>query len=101
MILLEPHFWYERLTQYSLVPYVWDLDIAACAAKNTQPESAGVSDLELRKATRWDWKQLAQQLSSVDEFVEGDEIDSIDIPMGFRNRCRIWQIIDGALELES
>jgi hypothetical protein len=101
MILPDAQFWYERLTQYSLIPYVWDLDIAACAAKNTQPQSVGVNDLKERKTAKWDWKQLAQQLSSIDEYIKMEEIKSVAIPMGFRNRCRIWKIIDGALELES
>ncbi|KAM3087393.1 hypothetical protein ACMFMG_001488 [Clarireedia jacksonii] len=101
MIPLDPQFWYERLIQYSLIPYVWDLDIAACAAKNAQLREVVASELEPGISTRWDWKRLAHRLSRMDNYISSEEVMSTGVPFGFRNRCRIWKIIDRALELES
>ncbi len=59
------------------VGYLWDLDESTCRAKAA--------------ANRWDWAQLARDLSRRDCFDQGKGFD--DAPKGLRNRQRIWKIL--------
>ncbi|RDL36178.1 uncharacterized protein BP5553_06790 [Venustampulla echinocandica] len=55
------------------------------------------TDTSVNDAPR-DWKALAKQLAKKDDIMmaEGSLLAS---PIGFRNRCRIWRIIEEALSL--
>jgi hypothetical protein len=67
-----------------LIPYLWDLDAEICQEKYLEAE--------------WDWKALASLLCRKDEVMKA-EGRMAGAPIGLRNRCRIWKVIEGALEI--
>jgi len=82
-LYLDQQFWFQHLLSGSLIPYLWDLESKALHAKNQN--------------AKWDWKALAKLLARKDTIMMGKE-GMADVPIGLRNRCRIWKIIEGAFE---
>ena len=105
-------FWRDGLIAGDLVPWLWDLDVKECYAKD--------------RSGSWDWKPLAQTLrrakifeSALKESVAGGEgvaggeangsermiermiIDNVhdtdvtmrDAPLGLQNRCRLLRLV--------
>jgi hypothetical protein len=63
---------------------LWDLDEKICGEKFMEAD--------------WDRKALATLLSKKEQAMKM-EGRMADAPMGLRNRCSIWRIIEGALEV--
>ncbi|KAF4336272.1 hypothetical protein FBEOM_9876 [Fusarium beomiforme] len=91
--LMPISMWKEVFFQ---IPFLWDLDIKAVYNK-TGTEDSG--------AEQWDWEKITRQVMSPPEpsprgALEGDDgIWSFDkvglnVPGGFTNRRRIWQILE-------
>jgi hypothetical protein len=80
----DNQFWFQRLVSGSLIPYLWDLDAKVCHRKYIEAV--------------WDWRELARLLCRKDQVMNG-EGRMVVAPIGLRNRCRVWKIVDGALEL--
>ena len=79
--------WRELLSQGRL-PWLWDLDPDAIARKETlKPPNQ-----------EWDWELLVRQLAQVN-ILEPRAILK-HLPMGLRNRRRIWRIIEDILSEE-
>ena len=101
-VSLDQMFWRDELIVGDLVPWLWDLDVKECHAKD--------------RSGSWDWKQLAQTLrqakifeSALKESVAGGEanrhertiIDNVhdtdvcmrDAPLGLQNRCRLARLV--------
>ena len=101
-VSLDQMFWRNGLIAGGLVPWLWDLDVKECHAKD--------------RSGSWDWKQLAQTLrrakifeSALKESVAGGEangpermiIDNVhdtdvsmrDAPLGLQNRCRLARLV--------
>ena len=95
-------FWRDGLIAGDLVPWLWDLDVKECHAKDWSGS--------------WGWKQLAQTLrqakifeSALKESVAGVDangpertiIDNVhdtdvsmrDAPLGLKNRCRLARLV--------
>jgi hypothetical protein len=83
---LDSKFWFQHLASGSLVPYLWDLDAEVCHGKYLE--------------AAWDWKLLAKLLSRTDDVMKASD-KMADAPIGLRNRCRIWKIVDGALDIQA
>ena len=78
----EQHFWYKHLTSdVASIPWLWDLDPGLCAQK--YGECPGPT---------WDWKSLIQTLMEENVFEPGGEMHE-NVPLGLRNRRRIWKIM--------
>ncbi|KAF2186065.1 hypothetical protein K469DRAFT_631451 [Zopfia rhizophila CBS 207.26] len=88
-IPLTQQFFRKELLKGSLVPLAWDLDGTACREKQRKG-AEGPEDY-------WDWKALARILADHGTIVAKD-ISVTSIPLGFWNRCRIWTIVEEALE---
>ena len=99
---LDQMFWRDGLIAGDLVPWLWDLDVKECHAKD--------------RSGNWGWKQLAQTLrqakifeSALKESVASDDangpermiIDDVDdtdvsmkdAPLGLQNRCRLARLV--------
>ncbi|KAL8709203.1 MAG: hypothetical protein Q9225_007488, partial [Loekoesia sp. 1 TL-2023] len=69
-------------------PWLWDVSSDAIAHK----ESSKPPDQE------WNWDLLAHQLSQPDLHDPGAVL--ANLPMGLRNRRRIWRIVEDMLSVE-
>ena len=100
-VSLDQMFWRDELIAGDLVPWLWDLDVKECHAKD--------------RSGSWDWKQLAQTLrqakvfeSALKESVAGDptrperiitknvhdtDVCMRDAPLGLQNRCRLARLV--------
>lgn len=76
-----PSAWREALTQ-GYLPWLWDLDKEAITFK----EAAKPEDHQ------WNWELLVRHLAQVEIHKPRAVLD--DLPMGFRNRRRIWRLVD-------
>ncbi|CAO2654973.1 Nn.00g117060.m01.CDS01 [Neocucurbitaria sp. VM-36] len=82
---LDNSFWRNSLLAGSLLPHIWDLDKA----------ELGTPAYE----TSRDWKSVAQLLAKKQFPISGRDRRLEDIPNGLWNRCRIWSIMEEAVEL--
>ncbi|KAF1846506.1 uncharacterized protein K460DRAFT_281861 [Cucurbitaria berberidis CBS 394.84] len=84
-VSLDNSFWRNSLLDGSLLPHVWDLD----------REQLGTPFYE----TSSDWKSVAQLLAKrrLPISVRDRRLDGL--PNGLWNRCRIWSIMEEAVEL--
>ena len=83
-----PSIWRKALAQ-SYLPWLWDLDPDAIAQK----EEAKPPEQE------WNWELLVRQLAQVDLHEPKAILE--DLPMGLRNRRRIWRIVEDMLSVEA
>ncbi|KAI9810588.1 MAG: hypothetical protein M1826_003510 [Phylliscum demangeonii] len=79
--LLTQTWWRQALVAGDAVGYLWDLDPAACRAKEADAAAAD---------QRWDWRALARQFVTQSYF---DEYTHGAAPRGLKNRKRIWKIL--------
>lgn len=89
-LCLDQHFWLQGILSAMLIPHVWDLEI-----------DQGVSTKEIGQPvhyTQGDWMALAKLLIRNDSIMMAKG-KWAGVPLGFRNRCRIWKIVEGALSL--
>jgi hypothetical protein len=90
-VLLDNTFWRDRLRRGTLHPHIWDLDTKQIETLRKESNIAF-------SATGWDWRTVAKLLA-VQRFGRDSSLD--DMPLGFWNRCRIWTIIEEALNEEA
>jgi len=95
---LDEPFWFQRLLSGSLVPYVWDLDSQDCYAKQGLGTLSGQAR-ESANDSQWDWKSIAKRLLKPNAALMADE-NMADAPIGLRNRCRIWRMVEEAMALQ-
>jgi hypothetical protein len=91
---LDNTFWRDRLRRGTLHPHIWDLDTKQI---ETLREESNITF----SATGWDWRTAAKLLATTQFPVTGRDSRLDDMPLGFWNRCRIWSIIEEALNKES
>lgn len=84
-VSLDNSFWRNSLLDGSLLPHIWDLD----------KEEVGAPAFE----TSRDWKCVAQLLAKRKLSVSGHDRRLNDPPNGLWNRCRIWSIMEEAVDL--
>lgn len=84
----HPSMWRQVLLR-GYLPWLWDLETAAIAHKEA-PKPQG---------QEWDWELLVRQLAQV-KLHEPKAIFE-DLPMGLRNRRRIWRIVEDMLAEEA
>lgn len=77
--VLPLRIWYYALTEKSLFPWLWDLDLETVGAYS--PDN-------------WDWELLIRQLSGSTAFEPGNDMESV--PPGLVNRKRIWRLVNEA-----
>ena len=82
-----PSVWRQALSA-GYLPWLWDL------------EAAAVSDKEASKPhdQEWNWELLVRQLAQVN--LHEPKAVLVDVPMGLRNRRRIWRIVEDMLSAE-
>ncbi|KAL2037048.1 hypothetical protein N7G274_010175 [Stereocaulon virgatum] len=81
---VAPSTWREALIQ-GYLPWLWDLDKRAIVLKEAaKPEGH-----------QWNWELLVRHLAQVEIHKPRAVLD--DLPMGFRNRRRIWRLVDDIL----
>ena len=80
--------WHQALSKQELA-WLWDLDENACAQK----EAAKPQGQE------WNWELLFEQLTQVDILKPKAVFE--DLPMGLRNRRRIWKIVEDMMFQEA
>ncbi|RDL42544.1 uncharacterized protein BP5553_02523 [Venustampulla echinocandica] len=93
----DQRFFFQRLLGGTLIPHIWELESQECVDKNGEDVSLK-GTLQLGDEARWDWKALAKLLANKDAIMIAEEGKLLDAPIGFRNRCRIWKIIEAALD---
>lgn len=70
----------EALMYQSAVPWLWDLDNELIRKKQQEGD--------------WNWKLLVIKLMKLD--IHRPHDTSLDLPVGLRNRRRIWRCLDEA-----
>ena len=83
----HPSVWRQALST-GYLPWLWDL------------EPPAVSDKEASKPhdQEWNWELLIRQLAQVN--LHEPKAVLVDLPMGLRNRRRIWRIVEDMLSAE-
>ncbi|KAH7069093.1 hypothetical protein BKA63DRAFT_101076 [Paraphoma chrysanthemicola] len=89
-VLLDNSFWRDSLRGGSLHPHIWDLDTQLI---ETLRDESNVTF----SATGWDWRSVAKLLAMKQFPVTGRDSRLDSMPLGLWNRCRIWSIIEDAL----
>ena len=84
----HPGFWRQALST-GYLRWLWDLEPAAISDK----EASKPHDRE------WNWELLGRQLAQVN--LHEPKAILVDIPMGLRNRRRIWRIVEDMLTAEA
>ncbi|VUC34393.1 unnamed protein product [Clonostachys rosea] len=78
--IIDQDWWFNKLIAKEDIPWIWDLD-----------------EDQVRKKQRtgaWDWELLIKKLSRPDIYRPEDE--TLRLPLGLRNRRRIWRCIEEA-----
>ncbi|KAF2027695.1 hypothetical protein EK21DRAFT_71444 [Setomelanomma holmii] len=91
-IPLENAFWRDSLRGGCLHPHIWDLDIKQIEALRQE------SNITF-SAAGWDWRSVAKLLAMKQFPVTGRDLRLEKMPLGLWNRCRIWSIIEEALDV--
>lgn len=81
---LDNSFWRKSLLDGSLLPHIWDLE----------KKELGQPALE----ASCDWRSVAKLLSMKRFPLSGQDPRLNGIPKGFWNRCRIWSIMEEAVD---
>ncbi|KAL9087050.1 MAG: hypothetical protein Q9165_006878 [Trypethelium subeluteriae] len=82
--VLPSSVWRAGLLRGKLIPYLWDLDSVVIREKDASTDGS--------EDSRWDWELLVRQLAQPNVFDEGQPLT--DVPIGLKNRRRIWQLLD-------
>ena len=83
----HPNVWREALSE-GYLPWLWDLEPAAIAQKEASKPFG----------QEWNWELFVRQLAQVN--LHEPKAILVDLPMGLRNRRRIWRIIVDMLSEE-
>lgn len=82
---LEPTVRYQSLLEYATIPWLWDLDYQVLRNKEaSKPQGRD-----------WDWELLIRQLAQPDIYEPGKALPNL--PLGVRNRQRIWRLVEDLL----
>lgn len=73
-------WWCEALADKKLLPWLWDLDSELLREK--------------QRAGNWDWESLVRSLSKPEIHEPSDT--TLNLPVGLRNRRRIWRCLEEA-----
>ena len=73
----------------ALIPWLWDLEAQAVMKKES----------ELQGDDEWNWELLARQLAQVNIHEPRKVLK--DLPMGLRNRRRIWRLVGDIMDTEA
>ena len=84
----HPDDWRQALAE-GYLPWLWELDSAAIAQKEASKPHG----------QEWNWELLVRQLAQVN--LHEPKIILMDLPLGLRNRRRIWRIIVDMLSEEA
>lgn len=82
---LDNTFWRDSLLNGSLLPHIWDFDRAELGTPAFETFS--------------DWKNVAKLLAERRFPISGRDRRLENIPNGLWNRCRIWSIMEEAINL--
>lgn len=94
-IPLDNAFWRDSLRDGSLHPHLWDLDIK-WIEKGLQLSRPLSPD----PTSSFDWKSAARLLATKKFPIIERDPRLIDIPLEYWNRCRIWNLIEEALDAD-
>jgi len=89
--VLDQEFWRAQLLRGSLLPYLWDL------GGLDKPAGPKGQHGDHTPASGWDWRTLAWKLSRADAILENRDARMASVPMGLRNRYRVWKIVSGVV----
>ncbi|KAG8531131.1 uncharacterized protein KY384_004489 [Bacidia gigantensis] len=89
--ILEPSYWHASLFSGTLLPYLWDI------SETEISEEDGTAVGFDKTADGWDWELLAEQLAQTSIHERGKVFH---IPLGLRNRRRIWRLVEDILGTE-
>ena len=89
----SPSIWREALMN-GYLPWLWDIDSISTAYMDACKQIKGRRPIE----GMWNWEMLVRQLAQRD-LGEPNAVLG-DLPMGFRNRVRIWRLIEDILSEE-
>ena len=84
-----PAEWLQALLQPALLPWLWDLDY----------EMLRMKERSKAKGREWNWELFVRQLAQPGIFEAGAVVK--DLPLGLRNRRRIWRLVDDLLSAKS
>jgi hypothetical protein len=92
-LALDNAFWRDSIRGGSLHPHIWGLDTKAIETVRRQ------SNITFPVAD-WDWRSVAKLLATKHFPMTGRDPRLTDMPLGLWNRCRIWSIVERALDFE-
>ena len=85
---VAPSTWREALTQ-GYLPWLRDLDVRGITLREAAKP----------QGQQWNWELLVRQLAQAN--LHEPRAVLYDLPMGFRNRRRIWRLVDDILAEEA
>ena len=77
------------------LPWLWDIDSITTAYMDACKQIKGQRPIE----GMWNWEMLVRQLAQRD--LREPKAVLEDLPMGFRNRIRIWRLVEDILSEDS
>ena len=83
--LISPSYWRQALINGVILPWLWDLDLRVVMRK----------EAELQGGDEWNWELLVRQLAQGDLYEPRKVLE--DLPLGLRNRRRIWRLVGDIL----
>ena len=86
-ITLNQHFWFKAFTSGHLFGFLFAFETVD-AVKEIHDKAVK----RHKTPPQWDWVRLIQQLANYSTFANNGAFH--DAPPGFRNRRRIWKILD-------
>lgn len=90
-IRLDDRFWRTQLLSGSLIPQIWDINPRELEVLQDEWKKAVPTD-----SARWNWRSLIRILKKTRIPIAHRETLLENIPKGYWNRCRIWNIMNEA-----
>ncbi|KAK2871789.1 hypothetical protein FQN49_002829 [Arthroderma sp. PD_2] len=89
---LPSDIWCDFLFNKQLLPWLWDLDVAALQDQSLP--SGDKSRPPYNATNYWNWEQLVRMLAQTEIFEPWNAMS--EAPLRLRNRRRIWRLLDEA-----
>lgn len=86
--LILPSHWRQALLDGTLLPWLSDLD----------PRIVMRKQAELQEGDEWNWELLVRQLAQGNLYEPRKVLE--DLPLGLRNRRRIWRLVGDIMATE-
>lgn len=83
--LMDQSYWRLALTSGIVLPWLKDLDLLIVSRK----------EASLYAGQEWNWELLVRQLAQTDVYKPKTILE--DLPLGLRNRRRIWTLVEDIL----